>query len=111
MRQVQSIQDVNSDLQVNSPQINVDIERKQASVVGVTVQQIQTALGDAFGVKQISTIYKSTNEYQVILEVKPDISVTLRRWAGSIFMRRPERQKKIRSFPPPISRQVRVLAT
>src|SRR6266480_2981100 len=72
MRQVQSIQDVNSDLQVNTPQINVDIDRKQASVVGVTVQQIQTTLGDAFGVKQISTIYKSTNEYQVILEVKPE---------------------------------------
>ena len=72
MRQVQSIQDVNSDLQVNTPQINVDIDRQQASVVGVTVQQIQTALGDAFGVKQISTIYKSTNEYQVILEVKPE---------------------------------------
>ncbi|HXM35485.1 MAG TPA: efflux RND transporter permease subunit [Pyrinomonadaceae bacterium] len=72
MRQVQSIQDVNSDLQINTPQINVDIDRKQASVLGVTVQQIQTALGDAFGVKQISTIYKSTNEYQVILEVKPE---------------------------------------
>ena len=72
MRQAQSIQDVNSDLQVNTPQINVDIDRKQASVVGVTVQQIQTTLGDAFGVKQISTIYKSTNEYQVILEVKPE---------------------------------------
>jgi len=72
MRQVQSIQDVNSDLQINTPQINVDIDRKQAAVLGVTVQQIQTALGDAFGVKQISTIYKSTNEYQVILEVKPE---------------------------------------
>src|SRR6266404_3850805 len=72
MREVQSIQDVNSDLQVNTPQINVDIDRKQASALGVTVQQIQTTLGDAFGVRQISTIYKSTNEYQVILEVKPE---------------------------------------
>jgi len=72
MRQVQSIQDVNSDLQITTPQINVNIERQQASALGVTVQQIQTALGDAFGVRQISTIYKSTNEYQVILEVKPE---------------------------------------
>ena len=72
MREVQSIQDVNSDLQVNTPQINVDIDRKQASALGVTVQQIQTTLGDAFGVRQISTIYKSTNEYQVILEVKTE---------------------------------------
>jgi hydrophobic/amphiphilic exporter-1 (mainly G- bacteria), HAE1 family len=72
MRQLQSIQDVNSDLQVNTPQINVEIDRKQASALGVTVAQIQTALGDAFGVRQISTIYTSTNEYQVILEVKPE---------------------------------------
>ncbi|HEV7475462.1 MAG TPA: efflux RND transporter permease subunit [Pyrinomonadaceae bacterium] len=72
MREVPSIQDVNSDLQLNTPQINVDIDRKQAAAMGVTVQQIQTALGDAFGVRQISTIYKPTNEYQVILEVKPE---------------------------------------
>ena len=72
MRGLQSIQDVNSDLQINTPQINVDIDRKQAAALSVTVQQIQTALGDAFGTRQISTIYTSTNEYQVILEVKPE---------------------------------------
>ena len=70
--QLQSLQDVNSDLQINTPQINVDIDRKQAAGLGVTVQQIQMALGDAFGTRQISTIYTSTNEYQVILEVKPE---------------------------------------
>ncbi len=72
MRQMPILQDVNTDLQINTPQINVDIDRKQASALGVTVAQIQTALGDAFGVRQISTIYTSTNEYQVILEVKPE---------------------------------------
>src|SRR6185369_14019740 len=72
MRQLPGLQDVNTDLQINTPQINVDIDRKQASTVGVTVSQIQTALGDAFGTRQISTIYTSTNEYQVILEVKPE---------------------------------------
>ena len=72
MRQMPTLQDVNTDLQINTPQINVDIDRKQASELGVTVAQIQTALGDAFGVRQISTIYTSTNEYQVILEVKPE---------------------------------------
>jgi hydrophobic/amphiphilic exporter-1 (mainly G- bacteria), HAE1 family len=72
MRQLPSVQDVNSDLQVSTPQINLDIDRKQASALGVTVAQIQTALGDAFGVRQISTIYTATNEYQVILEVKPE---------------------------------------
>jgi len=66
------IQDVNSNLQINTPQINVEIDRKQASAQGVTVEQIQSALGDAFGSRQISTIYTATNEYQVILEVKPE---------------------------------------
>jgi HAE1 family hydrophobic/amphiphilic exporter-1 len=72
MRAMPILQDVNTDLQINTPQINVDIDRKQASALGVTVAQIQTALGDAFGVRQISTIYTPTNEYQVILEVKPE---------------------------------------
>ncbi len=72
MKDLPPIQDVNSNLQVNTPQINVDIDRKQASAHGVTVEQIQSALGDAFGSRQISTIYTPTNEYQVILEVKPE---------------------------------------
>jgi len=72
MRQMPILQDVNTDLQINTPQINVDIDRKEASALGISVGQIQTALGDAFGVRQISTIYTATNEYQVILEVKPE---------------------------------------
>ena len=72
MRDLPSIQDVNSNLQINTPQINVDIDRKLASTLGLTIEQIQSALGDAFGSRQISTIYTSTNEYQVILEVKPE---------------------------------------
>jgi len=72
MQQMPSLQDVNTDLQINTPQINVDVDRKQASALGVSVAQIQTALGDAFGTRQISTIYTPTNEYQVILEVKPE---------------------------------------
>src|ERR1700686_2269115 len=72
MRDLPTIQDVNSNLQINTPQINVDIDRKQAAARGVTVAQIETALGDAFGSRQISTIYSPTNEYQVIMEVKPE---------------------------------------
>ena len=72
MQQLPGLQDVNTDLQINTPQINVDIDRKQASALGISVAQIQTALGDAFGTRQISTIYTSTNEFQVILEVKPE---------------------------------------
>src|SRR5438445_852214 len=72
MRELPTIQDVNSNLQINTPQINVNIDRKQAAALGVTVAQVEIALGDAFGSRQISTIYTPTNEYQVILEVKPE---------------------------------------
>ena len=72
MKDLPTVQDVNSNLQNNTPQLNVDIDRKQASTRGVTVAQIETALGDAFGSRQISTIYSPTNEYQVIMEVKPE---------------------------------------
>jgi multidrug efflux pump subunit AcrB len=72
MRELPLLQDVNSNLQVNTPQINVEIDRKQAAAHNVTIAQIQTALGDAFGSRQVSTIYTPTNEYQVILEAKPE---------------------------------------
>jgi HAE1 family hydrophobic/amphiphilic exporter-1 len=72
MRELPTIQDVNSNLQINTPQINVDVDREKSAAVGVTLTQVETALGDAFGSRQISTIYTSTNEYQVILEVKPE---------------------------------------
>jgi len=72
MREMQILQDVNSNLQINTPQLNVEIDRKQAAAHNVTISQIQTALGDAFGSRQVSTIYMPTNEYQVILEAKPE---------------------------------------
>jgi hydrophobic/amphiphilic exporter-1 (mainly G- bacteria), HAE1 family len=72
MKELPILQDVNSNLQINTPQINVDIDRQQAASHGVTIAQIQTALGDAFGSRQVSTIYTPTNEYQVILEAKPE---------------------------------------
>jgi HAE1 family hydrophobic/amphiphilic exporter-1 len=64
--------DVTSDIQIRNPQLNVDIDRDKAAAVGVTAQQIEDALNDAYGTRQISTIYATSNEYQVILEVKPE---------------------------------------
>jgi HAE1 family hydrophobic/amphiphilic exporter-1 len=64
--------DVTSDIQIKNPQLNVQIDRDKASSVGITVAQIEDALNDAYGTKQISTIYATTNEYEVILEVKPE---------------------------------------
>jgi HAE1 family hydrophobic/amphiphilic exporter-1 len=64
--------DVTSDIQTKNPQLNVDIDRDKAAAVGVTAQQIEDALNNAYGTRQISTIYATSNEYQVILEVKPE---------------------------------------
>ena len=71
LRALPVLQDVNTDLQVTSPQIVVDIDRDKAAALGVTVDQIESALGSAYGSKQVSTIYTPSNQYWVILEVDP----------------------------------------
>jgi HAE1 family hydrophobic/amphiphilic exporter-1 len=72
LRGLPGLQDVNSDLQLSSPQITVDIDRDKASAHGVTVDQIESALGAAYGSKQVSTIFTPSNQYWVILEVDPE---------------------------------------
>jgi hydrophobic/amphiphilic exporter-1 (mainly G- bacteria), HAE1 family len=71
MRALSQLQDVTSDLQINNPQINIDINRDKASALGVTAQQIEDALYYAYGSRQVSTIYAPNNQYQVILELEP----------------------------------------
>ena len=71
MRALPGFMNVTSDLQIASPQINVDIDRDRAQTFGVTPDQIQNALYTAYGTRQASTIYTPSNEYQVILEVEP----------------------------------------
>jgi len=72
MRTLPGFQDVNSDLLISSPQVTVQINRDQASALGVTASQIENALYDAYGARQVSTIYAPTNQYWVILELEPD---------------------------------------
>jgi len=71
LRQLPGLQDVNSDLQITSPQITVEIDRNKASALDVSADQIESALGAAYGAKQVSTIYTPANQYWVILEVDP----------------------------------------
>ncbi len=71
MRQIPGLVDVTSDLQITNPQVLVTIDRDKASALGVTAVQIQTALSNAYGSRQVSTIYTATNQYQVIVEVLP----------------------------------------
>jgi HAE1 family hydrophobic/amphiphilic exporter-1 len=65
------LQDVTSDLQIKSPQVNVVIDRDKASALGLSAEQIEDALYYAYGSRQVSTIYAPNNQYQVILELEP----------------------------------------
>src|SRR3989449_2040798 len=71
MRTLAGFQDVNTDLQIKSPQGTVDIDRDKASAFGVSAEQIESALYSAYGSRQVSTIYTPTNQYWVILELDP----------------------------------------
>ncbi|MBD2412351.1 acriflavine resistance protein B [Nostoc calcicola FACHB-389] len=71
LRNLSELQDVNSDLQIKNPQVKVDINRDQASAFGLTANQIETALSNAYGTRQVSTIYASDSQYQVIMGVEP----------------------------------------
>jgi hydrophobic/amphiphilic exporter-1 (mainly G- bacteria), HAE1 family len=69
---VDGIRDVNTDLYVNNPQMKVDIDREKAGVYGITIDQIRQEMFNCFGTRQAATIYTATNDYQVILECKPE---------------------------------------
>jgi HAE1 family hydrophobic/amphiphilic exporter-1 len=71
MSQIPGLQDVNTDLQIANPQVNVEIDRDKASALGVTAFQVEDALASAYGDRQISTIYRPENEYKVIVELEP----------------------------------------
>jgi HAE1 family hydrophobic/amphiphilic exporter-1 len=66
-----SLVDLTSDLEVTSPQVNVDIDRDKAATLGVTANAIESAFYDAYGPRWVSTIYAPVNEYKVLLELAP----------------------------------------
>jgi HAE1 family hydrophobic/amphiphilic exporter-1 len=65
------LQDVTTDLYIKNPQITVEVDREKAAVYGVTVDQVRQELYNAFGTRQVATIYTPANDYQVILESRP----------------------------------------
>ena len=72
LRGIPTLLDVTTDLQIKNPQVSVQIDRDRATSLGVTVQQIEQALYDAYGSRQVSTIYTPNNQYWVILELLPE---------------------------------------
>ena len=73
LQTVPTLADVSSDQQNKGLQANVIIDRDTASRLGITVSQIDNTLYDAFGQRQVSTIYVARNQYHVIMEVAPRV--------------------------------------
>jgi HAE1 family hydrophobic/amphiphilic exporter-1 len=71
LAEVPGIEDLTSDLEVTSPQVNVEIDRDKAASLGVTAAQIENAFYDAYGPRWVTTIYAAVNEYKVLLELAP----------------------------------------
>jgi HAE1 family hydrophobic/amphiphilic exporter-1 len=72
IRQIPGLEDVSSDLQVKNPQIRVEMNRDRISALGLTVNQVETALNNAYGTRQVSQIYAPNNQYQVVMQVAPE---------------------------------------
>jgi len=71
LRTLPGLLDVTSDLQIAKPQVTVTIDRNKASALGVSAQAIESTLYDAYGSRQVSTIYAPTDQYWVIMELAP----------------------------------------
>jgi HAE1 family hydrophobic/amphiphilic exporter-1 len=69
MRKVPGLIDVTTDLQITSPQVYVKVLRDKASVLGISASEIETLLYNAYGSRQVSSIYTPADQYFVILEV------------------------------------------
>jgi HAE1 family hydrophobic/amphiphilic exporter-1 len=73
--QIPGLLDVTTDLYIKNPQLSVEIDREKAAVYGITADQIRNQLFNAFGSRQIGTIFKPSNDYQIILEALPRFRV------------------------------------
>jgi len=71
MSEMPELKDVTSNLEIKNPQVNVEIMRDKASTHGVSAAEIENTLYNAYGNRWVSTIYAPTNQFQVIMELKP----------------------------------------
>jgi multidrug efflux pump len=72
LQQLPELEDVASDLQNGGRQVSLQIDRPTASRLGLTPQNIDDALYDSFGQRQVSTLFTQLNQYHLIMEVQPE---------------------------------------
>jgi HAE1 family hydrophobic/amphiphilic exporter-1 len=71
LAEVPGLADVTSDLQIKNPQVQVRINRDRAAALGIDVSQIENALYNAYGARQVSTIFTPNDQYWVVMELLP----------------------------------------
>jgi multidrug efflux pump len=76
VRKLPELRDVNTDQQDKGLQAQLVIDRDTASRMGVAAEDIDNALYDAFGQRQVSTMYRPLNQYHVVMEVAPQYQQT-----------------------------------
>ncbi|QDU27087.1 Multidrug resistance protein MdtC [Anatilimnocola aggregata] len=74
MRKIPGLVDINTDQQNRGLQSRLDIDRSMAARLGITVSTIDNTLYDAFGQRQVSTMYKEQNQYRVVMQVEEDFA-------------------------------------
>ncbi|MCL1980813.1 MAG: efflux RND transporter permease subunit, partial [Proteobacteria bacterium] len=67
--------DVSSDLQMDNPELRLDIDRDRALLIGVSPKQIEDTLYSAFGPREVSTIFGANDQYKVLIEFQPDFRI------------------------------------
>ena len=72
VEKIEGLRDVTTDLYIKNPEMVVEVDREKAAVYGITVDQIRQELYNAFGSRQIGTIYTPSNDYQIIMQSKPE---------------------------------------
>jgi len=72
VEKLDGVRDVGIDLYVKNPQMTIEVDREAAAIYGITVDQVRQELFNAFGSRQVATIYTSSSDYQIILESMPE---------------------------------------
>jgi len=86
LKQLPQLVDVASDQQTEGRQAELDFDRATAARLGITTQNIDDALYDSFGQRQISTMFTQLNQYHVILELDPDFQLTPKN-LGDVYLK------------------------
>jgi len=86
LQQIPELRDVATDQEVNGLRVRLVFDRDTASRLGITPSTIDNTLYDAYGQRQVSTIFTQLNQYHVVLEVKPGFETTPAN-LGDLFIR------------------------